>query len=107
MKLAVEFPSIAYRWGEGAVTALARAVEEAGYDELDMFDHVTMAQPREGRAGGPYPPNMPLLEALITLGAIAAVTERVGLGTEVLVLPQRQPALVAKQVATIDILSGG
>ena len=107
MRLAVEFPSVAYRWGEGAVPQLARAVEEAGYDEIDMFDHVTMGHPVEGRPSGPYPTNMPILEALVTLGAIAAVTRRVGLGTEVLVLPQRQPALVAKQVATIDILSGG
>jgi probable F420-dependent oxidoreductase len=107
MKLAVEFPSVAYRWGTGAVLDLARAAEDAGYDEIDMFDHVTMAHPVDGRPAGPYPPNMPLLEALVTLGAIAAVTRRVGLGTEVLVLPQRQPTLVAKQVATVDVLSGG
>lgn len=107
MHLSVEFPSVAYRWGESGVTDLARAVEEAGYDQIDMFDHVTMGHPTNNRPQGPYPPQMPILEALVTLGAIAAVTRRVGLGTEVLVLPQRQPALVAKQVATIDILSGG
>ena len=107
MKLAVEFPSVAYRWGEGAVLELARAVEAAGYDQIDMFDHVTMGHPIEGRPTGPYPAQMPLLEAFVTLGAIAAVTRRVGLGTEVLVLPQRQPVLVAKQVATLDVLSGG
>ena len=107
MKLAVEFPSVAYRWGEGSVLDLARAVEDAGYDEIDMFDHVTMAHPLEGRASGPYPANMPILEALITLTAISTVTRRVGLGTEVLVLPQRQPALVAKQIGTLDILSAG
>jgi probable F420-dependent oxidoreductase len=43
----------------------------------------------------------------VTLGAIAAVTSTIGLGTEVLVLPQRQPALVAKQVSTLDVLTGG
>lgn len=107
MRLAVEFPSIAYRWGSDAVLDLARAVEGASYDQIDMFDHVTMGHPIEGRPTGPYPTNMPLLEPLITLGAIATVTRRVGLGTEVLVLPQRQPTLVAKQVATLDILSGG
>ena len=107
MHLAVEFPSVAYRWGESAVPDLARAVEEARYDEIDMFDHVTMGHPLEGRPTGPYPTNMPILEALVTLGAIAAATRRVRLGTEVLVLPQRQPTLVAKQVATLDILSGG
>jgi probable F420-dependent oxidoreductase len=107
MHLAVEFPSVAYRWGEDGVLDLARTVEEAGYDEIDMFDHITMGHPQDGRPQGPYPAQMPLLEAFVTLGAIAAVTRRVRLGTEVLVLPQRQPALVAKQVATLDILSGG
>jgi len=50
---------------------------------------------------------MPILEALMTLSHIAAVTTRVTLGTEVLVLPQRHPTLVAKQVSTLDTLSGG
>jgi probable F420-dependent oxidoreductase len=50
---------------------------------------------------------MPILESLATLGYIAAVTSRVTLGTEVLVLPQREPTLVAKQVSTLDTLSGG
>ena len=50
---------------------------------------------------------MPILEALMALSYMAAVTTRVTLGTEVLVLPQRQPALVAKQVSTLDTLSGG
>src|SRR5882762_9174067 len=53
------------------------------------------------------PAAMPILEALMALSYIAAVTTRVTLGTEVLVLPQRQPALVAKQVSTLDTLSGG
>jgi probable F420-dependent oxidoreductase len=107
MQLAVEFPSVFIRQGPEAVQALARGVEQLGYEQLDMFDHVTMAHPLEGRRGGPYPANMPILEALTTLAYFAAITERIGLGTEVLVLPQRQPALVAKQVATIDLLSGG
>jgi probable F420-dependent oxidoreductase len=50
---------------------------------------------------------MPILEALMALSYIAAVTTRVTLGTEVLVLPQRHPTLVAKQVSTLDTLSGG
>src|SRR5205807_509309 len=56
---------------------------------------------------GPYTPTMPILEALMTLAHLAAVTTRVTLGTEVLVLPQRHPTLVAKQVSTLDTLSGG
>jgi probable F420-dependent oxidoreductase len=107
MKLSVEFPSVAHREGPEAVARLARAIEGAGYDHIDVFDHVVMGFPIEGRPAGPYNAAMPILEALMTLSHLAAVTSRVTLGTEVLVLPQRQPALVAKQVSTLDTLSGG
>jgi probable F420-dependent oxidoreductase len=107
MKLAVDFPSIAFREGPAAVVKLAQEIERIGYDELDIFDHVVMGFPIEGRTGLQYPAKMPILEALVTLGFCAAVTTRIGLGTEVLVLPQRQPVLVAKQIATLDTLSGG
>jgi probable F420-dependent oxidoreductase len=98
---------VACREGADAVRRLAQAVERIGYDHIDMFDHVVMGIPGAGRPPGPYNPAMPILEALMTLSHIAAVTSRVTLGTEVLVLPQRQPTLVAKQVATLDTLSGG
>ena len=107
MKLSVEFPSVSYREGGGAVIRLAQAIERIGFDQLDMFDHVIMGFPTGDRPAPMYPPKMPILEALMTLSHIAAVTERIGLGTEVLVLPQRQPVLVAKQVSTLDTLSGG
>jgi len=107
MKLSVEFPSVSYREGPAAVSELARAIERIGYDHIDIFDHVVMGHPIEGRPRGPYNAAMPILEALMALSYMAAVTTRVTLGTEVLVLPQRQPALVAKQVSTLDTLSGG
>lgn len=107
MKLTVEFPSVVHRDGPDEIARLAVAIEGIGYDEIDIFDHVINGYPIEGREPAPYPATMPLLEALVTLGYIAAVTERVGLGTEVLVLPQRQPVLAAKQFSTIDTLSGG
>jgi probable F420-dependent oxidoreductase len=107
MRLTADFPSVVHRNGPAEISRLATAIEEIGYDEIDMFDHVVMGHPQPDRESGPYPSNMPILEALITLGYIAAVTERVGLGTEVLVLPQRQPVLVAKQFSTLDTLSGG
>ncbi len=107
MKLAVEFPSVAYREGPSMVARLAKGIEDIGYNQLDMFDHVVMGFDLEGRAKSFYPAAMPILEALMTLSYAAAVTTRIGLGTEVLVLPQRQPVLVAKQFATLDTLSGG
>ena len=107
MKLAVEFPSVSYREGPQGVMRLAQAIEQIGYDHIDMFDHVVMGYPMEGRPPGPYPAQMPILEALMALSYMAAVTSSVTLGTEVLVLPQRHPTLVAKQVSTLDTLSGG
>ena len=107
MKLSVEFPSVAYREGPDGIRRLARAIEEIGYDQLDMFDHVVMGFPTDIRPAPVYPPQMPIMEALMMLSYFAAATDRIGLGTEVLVLPQRQPVLVAKQLATLDILSAG
>ncbi|MEM8767029.1 MAG: LLM class F420-dependent oxidoreductase [Pseudomonadota bacterium] len=107
MKLSVEFPSVAYREGPEGVSRLAKAIEDIGYDQLDMFDHVVMGFPTDNRPAPMYPPEMPIMEALMVLAYAAAVTERIGLGTEVLVLPQRQPVLVAKQISTLDTLSAG
>ena len=58
MKLAVEFPSVAYREGGDSVVRLAQGIEEIGYDQLDMFDHVIMGFPTEtsSRASIPGPP---------------------------------------------------
>jgi probable F420-dependent oxidoreductase len=107
MKLSVEFPSVAYREGPEGVRRLAQALERIGYDHIDVFDHVVMGFPIAGRPAGPYNAAMPILEALVTLAFLAAATSRMTLGTEVLVLPQRDPTLVAKQVSTLDTFSGG
>ncbi len=107
MKLAVEFPSVVYREGPEAVARLAGAMDEIGFDQLDIFDHVVMGHDTEGREKNRYPAKMPIMEAFATLGYMAACTSRIGLGTEVLVLPQRDPVLTAKQASTLDTLSGG
>jgi len=107
MKLSVEFPSVSYREGAPAVLKMGKAIEEIGYDHIDIFDHVVMGHPIAGRPPGPYNAAMPILEPFVTLGYLAAATTRVTMGTEVLVLPQREPVLVAKQVSTLDTLSGG
>ena len=107
MKLALEFPSVVYREGPEAIARLAGAMDEIGFDQLDIFDHVVMGHDTEGREKNRYPAKMPIMEAFATLGYVAACTSRIGLGTEVLVLPQRDPVLTAKQAATLDTLSGG
>lgn len=64
MKLAVEFPSVSYREGPEGVARLAKAIEDVGYDQLDLFDHVVMGYRIEGREDARYAANMPILEAL-------------------------------------------
>lgn len=107
MKISVVFPSVLYREGPEGVATLIRAIEEIGFDELSMFDHVVMGHPTETRRAPFYSPTMPIMEAFMMLSHAAALTTTIGLGTGVLVLPQREPTLVAKQVATLDTLSAG
>src|SRR5258707_15262305 len=101
MKLSVEFPSVSYREGPAAVATLARAIERIGYDHIDIFDHVGMGVPIEGREPGPYHPQLPILEALMALAYKAAVPTPGTRGTPAPALPQRQPPLVASQAGTL------
>jgi probable F420-dependent oxidoreductase len=80
----------------------ARLAEEAGIDELWVGDHVALPVTEDGD-----PADQPRLEAVVTLAHLAAVTTRIGLGFGVIVLPQRQPVLLAKQLTSIDVLSKG
>jgi probable F420-dependent oxidoreductase len=86
----------------------ARSVELIGYDYLVLYDHV-LAADHGGRAdlAGRYTLGDPIGEVFVLLAYLAAHTERIGLVTGVLVLPQRQTVLVAKQAAIVDLLSDG
>ena len=85
----------------------AQAVEAMGCKHLLIYDHVLGADTSVHRdLTGPYTKDDPFHEVFVTLGYIAAVTERLELATAVLVLPQRQTALVAKQAAQLAVLSG-
>lgn len=84
--------------------AMARAAvlaEELGYADVWVSDHLVVP------TGASYPPSAYVYEPLASLAWVAAVTRRIGLGTTVLVLPMRNPLMVAKSVATIDAMSGG
>ena len=86
----------------------AQTVEGAGYAHLAAFDHVLGAFPdRPGGFTGPYTHETMFHEPLVLFGYLAALTQRIELVTEILILPQRQTALVAKQAAQVDVLSGG
>ncbi len=92
-----------------AVIEVARVADEAGVHQLVLPDHLAIG-PRTDRypfGTFPYPPSEPWLEPLTTLAAIAGATERVRLGTGVLIAPLRPALLLAKTAATLDVLSGG
>jgi probable F420-dependent oxidoreductase len=99
MRFGIGLPQYGPATGEG-LTRAARQAEDLGFDDVWVADHIAVP------VGAPYPPSF-LLEAVATLSFAAAVTSRVGLGTSVLVLPLRQPVIAAKQLATLDRLSGG
>lgn len=88
---------------------IARVAEEGGVDRLVVSDHVVMGQSTEAYRWGRFPtaPDGPWLEPLTCLTAMAAVTSRVRLATGILIAPLRPAALLAKTVATLDVLSGG
>ena len=109
MKVGAIYPQTELGGDVGAVKAFAQAAEEMGYDHLVIYDHVLGADHagREPKLRGPYKNTDPFHEPLVTYAYLAGVTERIELVTGVLVLPQRQTALVAKQAADVDLFSGG
>jgi len=100
MKFGLCLPNFGGKIGPGEILELAIAAEDNGFASVWATDHIIM--PR--RLKSPYDE---LFEPFVTLASIAAKTSGVKLGTSVLVLPQRDPFLVAKQAATLDHFSGG
>jgi probable F420-dependent oxidoreductase len=84
---------------------LARLAEQLGYRSWWVGEHVVLPSPRVRPA--PMEPTDPILDPLVHLAYVAAVTERLELGTAIVILPQRNPLVLAKQVASLDVLSGG
>ena len=108
MQLGVVLPEREIGSDPAAVRDYAQAAEELGYEFLVTADHVLGADRRHyPDLLGPYGHRAPIHEPLVLFGFLAAVTTRLQLVTNVLILPQRQTALVAKQAAEIDLLSGG
>jgi probable F420-dependent oxidoreductase len=84
---------------------LAQAAEAAGFESLWVADHVVLPDPPLPQR--PMMPTMRLLDPIVMLTYIAALTTRIRLATGVIVLPQRQPLVLAKQLASLDVLSNG
>ena len=108
MRVGVVFPQTEIGADRGGVRAYAEAAEELGYAHLAAYDHVLGADPA-GHPGfsGPYTHRTMFHEVLVLLGFLAGVTRDLELVTSVVIAPQRQTALLAKQAAEVDVLSGG
>ena len=110
MEFGIHLPHVGPFATPEAISGVARKAEELGYHSLWVSDHIIT--PR--KIDSPYPggryavqPEWPFLEPVSTLLFAAATTKRIRLGTSVLVITQRQPVVLAKQLATLDFLSGG
>ena len=108
MKFGVIFPQTEIGADPSGVRDFAQAVESLGYDHIIPYDHVVGANPAS-RPGwnAPYTHKDMFHEPFVLFGYLAAVTKKIGLVSGVVILPQRQTVLVAKQAAAVDVLSGG
>ena len=108
MRVGAVFPQLEIGTDPEEVARYARTVEDLGYDHLVVFDHVLGAhRERPGGWAGPYDHRSMFHEPFVLFGYLAPIVPRLGLATAVIVLPPRQTALVAKQAAEVDVLSGG
>lgn len=109
MRTGIVFPQLEFPIEPSAVRDFAQAADELGFSHLLVFDHVLSPQQtdRDPELWGPYDEHDSFREPLTLISFWAGVTERVAFVTGVVVAPQRQTALLAKQAADVDLLSGG
>ena len=108
IKLGVVFPQIEFPSDPILIRDYAQTAEGLGYDYFLVYDHVLGANPhRPGGWRGPYTYTDPFQEPFVLFGYLAGLTQTIEFVTGILILPQRQTALVAKQAAQVDVLSGG
>jgi probable F420-dependent oxidoreductase len=108
MRVGVVFPQLEIGNDPAQIKAYAQAAESLGYSTIVAFDHVLGAHPdRPGGWQGPYTHQSAFHEPLVLFAFLAAVTQRIQFAPGVIILPQRQTALVAKQAAELDVLSAG
>ncbi|MBI2765997.1 MAG: LLM class F420-dependent oxidoreductase [Chloroflexi bacterium] len=108
MQIGVVFPQTEIGNDPAVIRDFAQASEGLGYSHILIYDHVLGAHgQREPRLTGPYTDETAFHEPFVLFGYLAGQTKTIGLVTGIIILPQRQTALVAKQAAEVDILSGG
>jgi probable F420-dependent oxidoreductase len=109
MQIGVAYPQTELLGDPGAVRRFGTAVEKLGFAHLLAYDHVLGAvhADRTPRLSGPYTEQDPFHDPFVMFAHLAAITERIGFATGILILPQRPTVLVARQAADVDLLSGG
>ena len=85
--------------------AIAQAAEAVGFESVWTGEHVVLPDPQVPPS--PVPPDTPFLDPAVALTLVAAHTKRVRLGTGIIILPQRNPLVLAKELASVDVVSGG
>lgn len=107
MRVGASYPTTEVAGDPDAIRKFIRALEDLGYDHMMAWDHVVKA-PHEGRdppLTGPYTEKHSFHDPFVLFGFAAGITDKLEFATGVLVLPQRQTALVAQQAADVDLLS--
>lgn len=107
MRIGAVFPQLEIGADPAVIRAWAETVETAGYRHVLAYDHVLGADPANRPGWSGYTDQSMFHEVFVLFGYLAAVTTELELVTGVVILPQRQTALVAKQAAEVDVLSGG
>jgi probable F420-dependent oxidoreductase len=84
---------------------VARAAEQAGFDSLWTGEHIVLADPHTPPS--PMPPEVAFVDSAVALAFVAGVTHTIKLATGIIILPQRNPVVLAKELASLDVVSGG
>lgn len=108
MKIGVIYPQTEYGNDPMAIRDYAQTAEALGYTHIVAYDHVLGANPdRPGGWSGPYTYQTPFQEVFVLFSFMAGITRTIEFATGILILPQRETALVAKQAVSLDVLSSG
>lgn len=106
MKIGIIYPQTELQGDPEALRRIGLATEELGFDHLVAYDHVLGAtHDREPKLWGPYTEKHPFHDPFVMFAYLAGITRRIELVTGILILPQRQTALVARQAADLDLVS--
>ena len=108
MKIGVVFPQTEIGSDPATISRFATTAESLGYDHILAYDHILGASTQSRPDWqGPYTSESMFHEPLVLFSYLAGLTKTIGLVTAVIILPQRQTAVVAKQAACVDVLSNG